>query len=179
MKMDFSRTERRFRQTLRQYAEVSKKETSEVINKKGNQLMRITMARTEKASASKIRAELNQNGLAYKLINKTGMKRAEIAAKVKKFISARARSAGYIRAGWFPAARIFGLRGGKNHPGKSAEKGTGKRATPKSLEATIENVTHGAVKVSGPALAEAMEIVRKDMIVYLGRKLRNRWGRGR
>lgn len=135
------------------------------------------IARTEKANAAKIRAALKADGLAYRLIKKTGLTREQIKKKAEALIAMRVRIVGYIKAGWYKASQAFGGRGGKVKPGGLAAQGEGRRAKPSNLTATLTNKTIGAVEVSGPALAKAMDEKRRDMLVYIARKLRQRWGK--
>jgi hypothetical protein len=177
VKIDFAKAERDFSKAMRQYAELSKKEVSEAINKKAKDVAIRAIKYTPRADKSAIESQLRANGLAYKIIKKTGLTRKQIKAKAERLIRLRKRSVGYIRAGWYKAAQAFGARGGKTRPGKRADAGTGKRATPSKTEAVMNNYTKGATTVSGNALARAMEEVRKDMMVYIGRKLGEKWGK--
>lgn len=177
--INFRDTERAFSKTLREYTRLSSKSVPEAVNRTAKDVAIRTIKETDKAEASEIRSALKTNGLAYKLINKTGLKAAEIKKKAEALIRARVRSAGYIRAGWYKAAQAFGGRGGKTKPGGLAEQGKGTKATERTQTATLENKTVGAPEVSGPALARAMESKRKDLLVYIAKKLRKGWGQKR
>lgn len=177
VKIDFRKAERDFARAMRQYTELSKKEVAEAINKKAKDVAIRAIKYTPRADKAAIEAQLRANGLVYKIIKKTGLTRKQIKAKAERTIRLRKRGVGYIRAGWYKAAQAFGARGGKVRPGKLADKGTGKRATPSKTEAVMNNYTAGASVVGGMALARAMEEVRKDMMVYIARKLSERWGK--
>lgn len=179
VKIDFAKTERDFAKTMRQYTALSKDLVSDAINKKAKDVAIRSIKYTTRADRAAVEAQLRANGLVYKIIKKTGLTRKQIKAKAERLIKARKRSVGYIRAGWYKAAQAFGARGGKTHPGKLADKGTGKRATPSKTEAVMTNYAKGATTISGPALARGMDEVRKDMMVYIARKLREKWGKKR
>jgi hypothetical protein len=179
---DFKAAEKAFAATLRQYSSFSKLTAAEAINKKAKDVAIRTISRTTKADAAKIEATLRGPGrgggtLVYRLFDKTGMTRAEIKAKAQRLIRARKSAVGYIRAGWYKAAQAFGARGGKIKEGGLAAAGRGVKATPSKTEALLENKALGATEVSGPALAAALDSVRADMMVYIARKLREKWGK--
>jgi hypothetical protein len=187
VKIDLAKAEREFAKTMRQYIQLSKKETAEALNKKAKDVLRGNrdggfqgvMALTPKADAAKIEADLRRDGLVYwKLVKKRGLKRAAIEKKAEQIIKARIRGIGYIRAGWFKAARRFGAKGGKTRKGW-ASAGYGVKAKPNKTEALFVNKATGAVQVSGPALARAIESVRQDMMKYIARKLKEKWGKRR
>jgi len=177
VKIDFAKGERDFSKAMRQYAELSKKEVSEALNKKAKDVAIRAIKYTPKADKGQIEQQLRTNGLAYKLIKKTGLSKKQIQQKAERLIRARKRSVGYIKAGWYKAAQVFGGRGGRTKSGGLAEQGTAKKATPSKTEAVMNNYTKGATKVSGQALARSMDEVRKDMMVYIGRKLKEKWGK--
>lgn len=191
--MDFSKTERDFASAMRQYTKLTSKTSEEALNKaakdvlSGNSKGGVTgtIKRTAKADAKKVRAYFTGPGrdgkgsLAYRMVAKQGLKREEIEALVKKFIAAHTRSVGYIKAGWYKAARVFGGRSGRvSELGKAAE-GKGKKATSWTLTATMSNHATGATEISGEALAKSMEEKRKDLLVYIADKLSKGWGRKR
>jgi hypothetical protein len=178
-KMDFKAAERAFSKTLREYTRLSSKTAEDALNRTAKDVAIRAISKTPKADASKVRASLKASGLAYKLLKKTGLKREEIKKKAAALIRARVRSVGYIKAGWYKAARAFGGRGGTTRPGGLAAQGSGEKATSRKLTATLINKTRGAVEVSGQPLAAAIEEKRKDMMVYIARKLREGWGKRR
>ena len=187
VKLDLAKAERKFAEHMKLYAKLSRVEVSDALNKKAQQVLKgyksagITgvMTRTPKADPMKIEQELRANGLVYhKLIKKFGKTRKQIEAEAKKIISARKRGVGYIRAGWFKAARKFNVRAGKTRKGW-ASAGYGVKATPAKTEAIFTNKAIGAVQVAGHALALSMNEARKDMMKYIARKLGEKWGRKR
>jgi hypothetical protein len=177
VKIDFAKAERDFAKAMRQYAELSKKEVSEALNKKAKDVAIRAIKYTPKADKERIEQQLRANGLVYKLVKKTGLTKKQIQQKAERMIRARKRSAGYIKAGWYKAAQVFGARGGRTKAKGLAAQGTASKATPSKTEAVMNNYTKGATKVSGQALARSMDEVRKDMMVYIGRKLREKWGK--
>lgn len=187
VKIDFGKAERQFAAAMKLYAKVSKKEVADALNKKAQQVIKgyadagITgvISRTPVADPMRIEQQLRANGLVYhKLIKKQGKKRKAIEKEAEKIIKARMKSAGYIRAGWYKAARAFRVRAGRTRKGW-ASAGYGVKATPNKTEALIVNKAIGAVKVAGHALALSMNEARKDMMKYIARKLGEKWGRKR
>jgi len=180
-KLDFRQAEKAFTKTMAKYAEVSSKETADAINHQARKVAISAIKETKKAERAAVQAYLEgparKGGkMPYPLIKKEGLTRKQIEAKAKRFVRLKLRSLGYIKAGWYKAAQALGARGGKIKPGGLAEKGEGTKARPSKLEATLTNKTVGAVEVSGPALAAAMDRVRKDMMDYLAKKLKKKWG---
>ena len=191
-KADFSKAQAAFARTMREYQRLSSKEAADALNKKakdvllGNSKAGVTgvIKRTPKADKAAIESQLRGPGrdggqLVFRLFNHKGMTRMMADDQAKRFIRARQAAVAYIKAGWYKAAQAFGGRGGKVRAGGLAEQGRGTKASPGNLTAILENKTVGAEKVSGPALARAMDEVRKDMLVYIARKLRQGWGKGR
>jgi hypothetical protein len=181
-KADFSKAAADFAKTMREYQRLSKREAADALNKKAKDVAIRTISRTPKADKGAIEASLRGPGrgggtLVYRLFQHKGMTRMMADDQAKRFIKARQASIAYIRAGWYKAAQMFGARGGRVRPGGLAEKGSGTKATPGNLTAILENKTVGAEKISGPALSKAMDEVRKDMLVYIARKLREGWGK--
>jgi hypothetical protein len=174
-RMDFNDSSRNFSATMRQYLQISRRVPKDEINRRAKNVCLKSIRYTEKADKKEIKSALTTNGLAYKLVKKTGLNRKQIKAKVAKFIRARMSSASYIKAGWYKAAVVFGGRGGKLKPGKRADQGTGEKATDSKLTATMTNMAVGATKISGPALAKAMNEEGADMLKYIQRKLAEGW----
>lgn len=175
-KIDFRQAEAKFSATIREYLEYSKKEATSELNRRAKNVILKSISRTKKAERAAVKAALETDGLAYKLIKKTGLTRPEIKRKARALISARLKSLGYIKAGWYKAAQAFGGRGGKTKPGGLAEQGKGTKATERKLTATFENLAVGATEVGQDALAAAMDAERADMMTYIARKLREKWG---
>ena len=175
--MAFKAAEKAFQGTVREYLRYSKKECSSELNRRARNILMKAVRATPRADRSKVKAALEANGLAYKLIRKTGLKRKEIKAKAKRLISRRLASVGYIAAGWYKALQAFGGRGGKTKEGGLAAAGTGKKSTPSDLKAVFENKAAGAPHIGHQPLADAINEERADMLVYIARKLREGWGR--
>lgn len=190
-KIDFSGAERSFSKAMSSYTKLSSKTSEEAVNKAakdvlvGNRAGGVTgvIALTPKADVKAVKARLNGPGrdgkgkLVYRLIDKRGKSRQEIKELARKFIARTASSVGYIKAGWYRAAQAFGGRGGRVSPKGFAAEGKGKRATESKPEATFENHSTGAVKISGPALSAAMESKRADLLRYVQKKLSDGWGK--
>ena len=84
----------------------------------------------------------------------------------------RARSAGYIKAGWIKAAQAFGgaAKGRVSEKGLAGQ-GEGTRATAGHLVATLTNCARGAGVVGGEAFQGAINFVAADMTEYGQREL--------
>ena len=177
-KFDFTSAEKRFATTMRQYARMSSKSASEVVNKKSLDVVIKTIVLTPKSNKSVIREKLKSDGLVYRLLNKTGLKRKQILIKAGRLIRARVSSSTYIKVGWYKAVQAFGGRGGKIREGKSAAMGSGTKATTGNPTAVVINRSIGATKVSGPALRRALELSAEDMMVYIQKKLASGWKNG-
>lgn len=162
---------------MRRYADLSSKGAAEAINKKAKDVCIRAIAQTPMADKGAIRTSLQTDGMAYKLVRKTGLTKAQIKQKAAALIRARTGSVRYIKAGWYKAAQVFGGRGGKTRPDGLADKGTGSKASPRDLTAIMENKAFGATEVGQEALSKAVDSVRKDMMVYIARKAREAWGR--
>lgn len=175
--VDFGKSQARFGRVMREYSLMSSKTVAEAINKKAKDVCLRAIRETPVADKGGIEASLRRGGLAHRLIRKKGLKRKEIERKAAALIRARKASVGYIRAGFYKAAQVFGGGGGKTKPGGLAVRGSGKKATPSTLKATITNGARGAVPVAGDALAKAMDEVAKDMLIYIAKKLRAGWGK--
>jgi hypothetical protein len=176
-RIDFGQSSKAFSKTLRRYADLSSKGAAEAINKKAKDVCIRSISQTPMADKGAIKTTLQADGLAFKLVNKTGLTKDQIKQKAAALIRARTGSVRYIKAGWYKALQVFGGRGGKTRPDGLADKGTGSKASPRDLTAVMENKAFGATQVGGDALARAMDSVRKDMMVYIQRKAREAWGK--
>lgn len=179
MKASIKFNDKAFAKTLADTVKFSSRRAPEVINHIAKDVAIGAIRYTDKASPSKIRANLKKDGLVYRLIRKTGLTREQIKLKAEAFIRARIRSIGYIKAGWYRAAQTFGARGGKVKPGGLADQGRGQKATSRNMVATMENHAVGAVEVSGKALGKAMDERRGQMMKRLQKKLGDSWGKRR
>ena len=120
-----------------------------------------------------------------------GGKPTTIGRLARRLVAGRKRSVNYIRNGWAAAASIFGKKAALTRGDYSKEAimrlGGGKKADDKKalMEGIIFNragdkdtrfypvrkrAVSGAVKIGGAGLAEAVQIVMKDMSVYLARQ---------
>jgi len=120
-----------------------------------------------------------------------GTKPGTIGALARRLVAGRKRSVNYIRNGWAAAASVFGKSAALTRGDYSKQAimrlGGGKKADDKKalMEGIIFNragdldtkfypvrkrAVSGAVKVGGPGLAEAVQIVMRDMNVYLARQ---------
>jgi hypothetical protein len=120
-----------------------------------------------------------------------GGKPTTIGHLARRLVAGRKRSVNYIRNGWAAAASVFGKGAALTRGDYSKEAikrlGGGKKADDKNalMEGIIFNragdldtrfypvrkrAISGAVKIGGPGLAEAVQLVMKDMNVYLARK---------
>jgi hypothetical protein len=175
--LDFERASKDFQETIRQYLILQKKELSEALNKKALDVTIKAIRHTKRADKEAIRRYLETNRIKYKLVSKKGVPRDETGIKAKRLLSAKLRSAGYIRAGWYKAAQALGGRGGKVRPKGLAARGSGKKATTRDLTARIINEANGASSVGKPALALAMREAQADMMKYIHRKMQESWGK--
>jgi len=172
-------SDKELQRSLQLYAAATRKDEADILNRAGKNIAFRAAQFTPRASASAILAELskNANELAIKILSKRGRfkgvpikERQEI---VKKFISARRKSAGYIRAGWGPAIVAFGGNPTrlKLRPNSKFIIGFGKRATHRHLMAVLANNARGAEKVARGPLRKAIAFVARDMASYARRKL--------
>ena len=166
-----------FRKGLRLKAAAVQKSEHDLINKAGKDVGFRAAQFTPRARASAISAELskNANELAVKILSKRGRFRGvrikDRKKIVRKFISARRRSAGYIRSGWGPAIAAFGGKATRLNPKSEAAKGYGRKATKHILKATLVNNAKGAEKVARKPLQRALNFVGDDMRRYAMRKM--------
>lgn len=175
--LDFSKASEDFSRTIRQYLIYQKKELAEALNKKAKDVVFRAIRHTKKAEREAVKASLENDRMKYKLVSKPGVPRKETGQKAKRILSARLRSIGYLKAGWYRAAMEFGGRGGRLKPGGLASQGSGTRATTKNLVARAINKSHMASVIGKPALALAMREVQADMMRYIRRKMRESWGK--
>lgn len=168
---------RSFQKALQLYAKATRKDEVEILNRAGRNVAYRAAQKTPTTRAANIRAELKSDDhLAYALtsimLKKKGvgiLKKPQFRKEVSRFISQRAASAGYIRAGWAGAITALGgtYKGKKNR--KNA--GVGSKATVQRLIAEIINTVPGIDKVGVPALQEALRYVAADMKKYAERKM--------
>jgi hypothetical protein len=161
---------RQFTRALREYQNATGKDCVEVLNRAGRNTAYRAAQRTPKATAGKIRGELMGSPTLRFALTRIALKkrgihkvdRAAFAAEVRKFVSRRASSAGYIRSGWAPAIEALG----GSFRGKKAGKGYATKASVSRLITEIVNSVPGAEKVGAAALQQAINFVAADMISY-------------
>lgn len=115
-----------FNQVLRRYAELSKRDWADIVNRKALQLAFETLKETPKADAAAIREleskewwpkyiakRITGAGVTFKHKKATihiqgrGYTRAEARQVSRKIIAARVRSTAFFKSGWLPAIRTL------------------------------------------------------------------------
>ena len=171
---------REFTAALRQYEIATRKDEATIVNRAARNVVLRAMSFTPKATGAKIRSELRSKGdMVARIINARarakGRKppsRAEMPAAIERFITKRARSAGYIRAGWIKAAQAFGAAaGGRVSEKGNAARGYGRRATASRAFAEIVNTANESLRFGADALQRAINFVAKDMKSFAERKM--------
>jgi hypothetical protein len=169
-----------FIKALRAYKAATNKDAAEVLNRAARNVAFRSASFTPKGRSNQIRAALMRDEhLRYALtsiaLKKRGvgmLKSPEFRKEVERFVSQRASSANYLRAGWANAIQQLGgsFRGAKF---KGAG-GFANKATVAKLLAEIVNTVSqpnsahaaGAELIGSKALAQAVEFVAEDMINY-------------
>lgn len=182
---DFTLDTRQFQRALQEYADATKKDEADILNKAGKDVVYRAAQFTPKAKGPQIKAFLLANpkllyALTARMLKKKGigaLKSPQFQEATQQLIRKRASSARYLTAAWARAAEAFGatFRGAKF---KGAT-GYGIKATPANLLATIVAIvdepddTHArsAEAVEIVALQEALDFKARDMIEYAQRKL--------
>lgn len=166
------------RRAMREYGEATRKDEREILNRAGRNLAARAIQFTQKATVAKIKADLRRNRNAIRAtvirlrragVSIRGMSRERFGKEVQKTINLRARSAGYVAAGWFKALEAFGGARRKVSPRGKAAKGFGKKATLTSMVAVLANYSTGAEQVGGAAFQRAIDFVADDMLLYAQR----------
>lgn len=180
---------REFKKALDQYQDATEKETAEIINRAARNVAFQVLKRTPIAKHSDMRTTP-----AYDPENKSGSYRSKFhwalfakkrnrrgsRGEVVAFFKQRRASRGFHKAGWLPAIQDLGgkKRGGRSvqlKPGGDASKGFGTTAK-KGLTPTaiLANFADNADKISGPALAQAVNAVARDMASYAAKRLQQK-----
>lgn len=104
-----------FSAAMKKYQTATGKTSREIINKKGYFIVRNAMQRTRKADVKKIRKffrKANQHEWSPYVRAYFGLQKGtppwELAEYAKKLKALKAKSVGYLRAGWIVALRAFG-----------------------------------------------------------------------
>jgi hypothetical protein len=185
---------RRFDKALRTYAEATKKDVPYILNRSAMNLAFRACSFTHQANKEAIRAMTGVNNV-YALVNWNrsqkglpGLAKAGREAAVRKFIAARVRAVGFIRAGWLKPARKLqkvvrgakpagvNIRGLNNKIGKGTA--TLARASLNAFSEIVNQSTSKSptspaalVKHGGEGLRKAVRFVTNDMLTYAREKL--------
>lgn len=177
---------------LRRYGQATKKDMGEIVLRAaktiaiGGKGVQGAVQLTPKATAAKIKEELAQDGLAFRLLasprarkprklagwSSKGKKAAEIRAAAKILVNARKSSAAATVAGWIKVVRDLGVPRGKRVSAKGGPgKSTATKPTARRLESVLINRARGADVVGREALAKAVANAAADMMAFAERKL--------
>lgn len=203
---------REFDAALKFYASKVKKDTAHIVNRQSLNVIIKAIQETPRGEKTKINAALGYVGdkqskifkkvkgknrrvysgktkkipdlstpLVYKILNKK-YKHLKRGQGVRKFLSTRRGAIGYLRAAWWPAAKVFdalktGLKSpsGTNQASKKfprmAGGGTGASEGFKSF-ATLFTAAAGSATVGREILSRALNLAAKDMREYIEKKFR-------
>lgn len=169
-----------FRFALRAYRAATKKDCVTILNRAARNIAYRSSQFTPKGNANKIRRDLTSDprlrfALTSIILKKRGVGRLpspQFQKEVDKFVSRRASSANYLRAGWAKAIQDLGgtFRGAKFR----GAGGFGNKALVNRLIADIVNTTthansasvRGAELIGSEALQKAVAFVAEDMISF-------------
>lgn len=169
-----------FRFALRAYKAATKKDCVEVLNRAARNVAYRSSSFTPKGQANKIRRDLMSDphlryALTAIILKKRGVGRLpspQFQKEVDKFVSRRASSANYLRAGWAKAIVDLGgtFRGAKFR----GAGGFANKALVNKLIAEIVNTTEhataasvrGAELIGSEALQKAVQFVSADMLQF-------------
>lgn len=169
-----------FRFALRAYKAATKKDCVDVLNRAAKNVAFRASSFTPKGRANRIRRDLMSDprlryALTSIILKKRGVGRLpspQFQKEVDKFVSRRASSANYLRAGWAKAVVDLGgtFRGAKFR----GAGGFGNKALVNKLLADIVNTTthanaasvKGAELIGSEALQKAIAFVAEDMITF-------------
>jgi hypothetical protein len=176
--MDFET--KNLQKAFRLYAKATQTDEADILNRAGRNIAFRAAGATPRSRSAKIKSELYGDGhLAWALtsiqLKKRGvgiLKKPGFRKEVSRFVTQRASSAGYMRAGWSASIAAFG---GK-YKGKKNRKANGdaKLATARHLVATLSNNATDIDKVGQDALRQAVAYVAADMRSYAEKKLAKR-----
>lgn len=172
---------REFQAAMKLYRKATGKDSAAVINRAGGNLALRAVQKTKKATASKMktskaydpdRRPANKRTKFHYALYRKRKKRSPTTAEVRAFFKRRKASRGYIAAGFISAARDFGKRT-RSRPikGGDAERGYGKKATPRKLLGIITNFADEADSVGAEGVRKAMAFVSADMVKYARKKM--------
>lgn len=165
---------------LRAYKAATKKDAETVLNRAAKNLAYRAASFTEKGNPARIRRQLMADPhLRYALtslaLKKKGIGRLpapQFKKAVEQFVTRRAVSAGYMRAGWAKAIQDLGgvFRGAKfRGAGGFANKAKIARLIVEIVNTTTHtnaNSVRGAELIGTKALQQAVSFVAEDMISY-------------
>lgn len=169
---------RAMRRALHEYSRATKKDEAEILNRAGRNVVIRAYRGTDEAQRGRIRSYLSaeNNRMAGIILAKRGalkgLTRAQVRAKVRKFIAASVRSVRYVKVGFMKAGQAFGaFTNARVNPRSEAAKGFGAKATAARLRAVIGNNSRGADAVALRPLQRACLVVAADMLGYAKRKM--------
>ncbi len=171
-----------FNRAIREYAEATKKDMPDILNRAGRNLAYKAVKFTPAANAAAIKSDLMKGAVLFKVLNhfrilkgKKALGGKKMSGPAKSFLRKKTSSAKYIKVGWFKAIMAFG-----GNPSKSAgklsnkglaAKGYGKKATKTKFIAELANFSRGASKVGAEALQKAIYFVADDMAKYAQKRM--------
>ena len=182
---------REFDSAIQQYVQVTSRDTQFAVNSKAKDVALRAMEYTGFAEKSSITGLKDQTWWwAYlrKRAKGKNISRANLEAFGDKIIEARVRSIKFIRIAWAPAARILaesvGMSGLRIQRGRSPLGGAiaGEYSETNDMTAILWNSAGAtnsrssgqALLAQAPALQQALDVVAKDMEVYLQKKMEER-----
>lgn len=176
--MSFTLDTRQLSRAFREVEKATGKAEADILNRAGRNICLRAIKNTPKADGTKIRA-LDPKILVAGAVKRMAGQRAlrpDFDRLVRKELSRRLRSVGYIKAGWIMAAKAFGgAQNGKVSKKSLAGQGYGKAATEGHLVAILANCARGADVVGNAAFQAAVDFVAKDMVAYAEKKLAETW----
>lgn len=168
-----------FQSKLNEYASLNKRDNIEIVNKVARDVALTTARLIPKADREQILSVANTDWwIKYatkRLKKKQGtFTRKQLVTYAKRLVTARTRAIGFLRLAFQRAGAS--LIGGKiSRPSITKAIGYGKRATDKPIATIYINYRNrnqdSAVRFATPYLQDALEIKRRDMDVYVRRKL--------
>lgn len=195
---DITFNTREFQAALKSYAEVSKRDWPEIVNRQALNLALRSMQFTPKAERAAIQANegkdwwpkyiakrikgsgvvIKQRGRAFGTVIRERYTRAEARKVSRAIIQARVRASAFCRAGWIPAAKLLAQKLGRTIRVSAKQfgkaKGAATAATVGRATAEIINSARGAGKVGAAAFQAAINFVANDMREYTLKKMAER-----
>lgn len=170
--------ERHLLTTFKLYALATGRDAQYILNRATRNVLIRTYMMTPVVPPSQIRDELESNPeMVARILSSrgrfAGLNRAQREQVTRRFINARVRSSGYIRIGWSPAMREFGLRIQRPNPRSHAARGFGHRAggARYTWRTYIGNASRGSTVAGDTALRRALRSVSIDMRTFARRRL--------